>query len=31
MDDALSRSMKAVHLVAVSAIELDIKERFKSA
>jgi hypothetical protein len=29
--DALSRSMRMVHLEAISDIELDIKERFKSA
>jgi hypothetical protein len=31
VDDALSRSMKVVHLVAVSTSESDIKERVKSA
>jgi hypothetical protein len=29
--DALSRSMKVIHLEAISTCELDIKERIKSA
>jgi hypothetical protein len=29
--DALSRSMKVIHLAAISTYELDIKERIKSA
>jgi hypothetical protein len=31
VDDALSRSMKLIHLAVVSTFESDVKERFKSA
>jgi hypothetical protein len=29
--DALSRSMKTIHLAAVSTYEIDVKERIKNA